>query len=516
MAARSAIAGKYVVTYTTSGSFVTVGGYPDSANYTPTSGPFTGTASFAGMWYPHAGTSTGALTAQGAINAKATWTPDSTNLLEPAPDYAIVVETATTEFKSDTSLLGSGSLDNGLGGTAASPKTGSWISGSATNTKYTLVKASDGTATINKSISPTITVGPVHYSGSSAGITAKVSYGVAIYPVRLNLRGVRDRDAGNHILVGQKMTPTVDMGGFTDGGATHFTWTISGGAPFTSYVVSADMTTATLTEWGDRGTTAPSIPSVFFRKPEAYTVSCLVETASPALSFTLTKDGQVEEPTFLHDVASIGTFQLLTNSAPDNVTPQFFGLWGASYPSLPTWGIYYDAWVTTPTVYGLGVGVFSFVQLLEDRSTFVNLTGNTAYAQPLRGLGLDKKFPYVKWRGAGSQVDPATKQNQWSVFSDRPSFVNQDPVTKVYYPIDQDGTSFKYDTSFYLHIYYMPPDSDAGTSAMVSLRVRPWLAKGTATKGTPTWSQSDDGSAWAAAGNANNPRTPEWTQIINP
>jgi hypothetical protein len=421
------------------------------------------------------------------------WNNAGNPAANPPPAVVIVRESCTASWSGD-----SGSCSNGLG----NPETGTTYAKSSTGDRLSIVTTN--TDDFYVSCSPTASVTqvdppPSGYPAGSCGVT----YSATGYVPKLTFDGVLDPITNKTLLIGQQLTSIVTLGGYTPGGTVTYTWTVNGGDVFADYTATTALATYT-------AFSAPNTASMacFFKKPELVTVSCKVDMTSPALSFTLTDKVNADKPTLSHATQSCGTFQL----RPNATSPTGFFLWGAVYPNRSPWGIFYDAWVETASVYR-DLGNFCFAQLITDRSEITD-AGVTRYAQSERNKSLDHIFPYVPWHSADPHI--VSGSTYWMVFTDHPGF-GQDLGAN---PADPNSpitteTMFKYDADFELYIMYLPGYN--GGCKIVPLRQINWFAKGTAmyTAGnTPPWSGIDNGSTFGIV--TEYPPHPIWSHVVNP
>ncbi len=422
----------------------------------------------------------------GAITATFTWNNEG-NPANVPPPVAVIREIGFASWSGD-----GGSCTDGLGHTPVAIANGQVSSGE----KWT-VKQLPGTSftyTCEPSANAFLT------EPSTTGLPAggvSVNYSVAAFSCRIRLLGVLNPVTDKRLLIGQQLRATVDLGGLPATGQTQYTWDITGGAPFASYTASTLL--ATYTGWQSY-TETTGVTNAFFRLPDDIQITCNVQTATPALAFQLSEDLASESPKKFHKAASMGQMTLMPNST----SPVEFKLFGATYAGLNPWGMFYDYWVETPSVYGLDVGLWAFVQLVIDSST-VTTTQGTGFIQPIRGWSLDHSFPHPYRLGGGPWFPAGPFSGTLKVHSDRPGVQG----------ISGGGfISLTIDSGFDMYAVYSAPDSAAGSSSHVYLVRQGWTAKGTCTPGSPQWSSQDTGSAF---GNLQeHPRHATWNQVLNP
>jgi hypothetical protein len=305
---------------------------------------------------------------------------------------------------------------------------------------------------------------------------ASMTYEVTCYPMRLNLSGILAGQSTNRILIGQKLTATVDLGGFSAGeNEKWFTWEISGGDPFESFSYTQYATT--FFDWFDL-TSQVSEVDFFYADPMASTVECTMNIFEIGLEVEFAKVVEVEAPTVTPVYAEIGDFQYLPNAT----SPASFFLEGASIPEVSaTTGMIELVWVATPAEYWIGSmkGQYGWAQTITDRcKSNTNGTGWTLIGQPESpgpGDWLDHAHPYPVVGGfyvadGAKQLDNSHKP----YFRDRPGWSGIGGI-----PTTPGLTSFgmRYDTTFHLFVMFDPPGS-MGQTAEVPLRKRDWLAYG--------------------------------------
>jgi hypothetical protein len=428
----------------------------------------------------------GSASCSGTITVTCTWNNEGNKSNVP-PSVAIIKETSTASWTGDGT-----SCANGLG----NPETGGPYGKTSTGDKF-WVKTNPGQSfTFTCTPTASAVLGENSPSGLPAG-SVGVSYQAFVFPVRLRLVGVIDPVKDKRILLGQKLRASVDLGGFTTNGQQRYTWDVKGGAPFISYTAG---TPTTYAGWAPHSEFTGNTAMHFRTPSKSVEVFCEVQITEPALTFDLSQDLSPESPNRFHNRQDIGDMTLL----PNDTSPDKFRLFGATYPGLNPWGMFWDYWVETPSYYGLDVGRWAFVQLVMDEST-VTYGQNTSYIQTTRGWALDHSFPHPYRLGGGPWFSASGFTNVYKVHSDRPG---------VDFLTTPTFDSLSIDMMLDAYTVYSPPDSAAGTSAYVYLVRQRWIANGACAPGVPRWSFSDTGSAFVG-GPEDHPRHAMWSQVIN-
>jgi hypothetical protein len=484
---RQAMAGHYAtVTYTASGSFAMTNGAPPSQSFAATSG----SQLFAGMWYiPYPGGSFAANNP--SITATAVWVPDFAN--EPAPK-AIVCVTSSVNFTSDATLMGPGTVANGLGASQSAGSTG-WVSLGATSQALT---AEAGTSSITRTITPSMAVGLVQFAGASAHIQATINFSMQVWPITLDLKGTSDDNGVQKLVVGRFLTGTVNTHGFPTNSGDTYTWlSPSGGSPFADYQPSAS--SATLTPFTLPANQSPSL-SCYFRQPDSVTLQCTYHSGALNQDFALTAALTTVGPSRAQIHSECGLNKLLNGYAPPNTpafsewqtgdsTPTSFSLWGAEY-SNTVWGMFQVDTLLDPPFVLAGSGQWSYVQT---RGGYIIMDGLRSNFSGLDGGGPAGSVPWTPADGLTPQI-----------FMDMPG------LSATYPDSFSCPISFLEVATFNLYIFYKPSDGLGGKpSVYIPVVLRPWFALGhcSSIDGT-TWSQGDNGSCFTAT--VSYPPFPTW------
>ncbi len=180
-----------------------------------------------------------------------------------------------------------------------------------------------------------------------------------------------------------------------------------------------------------------------------------------------------------------------------NPYPNAFWIWGATYTDPQdgalTYGCIQVDTLADPVFITGTSGTWGYVQIL-DRTEIIN--GGSPNS--IEGLDTDFPYPCRIIHNSWTTANGTTRR----VFFDAPGRHNLGPYSFTY----------SYDAEFKLYIMYLPPDSAAGDSAFVPIRMMPWTSRGhcASTAANGPWTHQDDGSAWSS-GATDYPSTfPDW------
>ncbi|MBV6490018.1 MAG: hypothetical protein CNCCGFBP_00408 [Fimbriimonadaceae bacterium] len=427
----------------------------------------------------------------GRITATFTWNNEG-NPANVPPPVAIVRQVSSASWFGD-----SGSCANGLGHPAIFGESGEM----STGVKWSIRENPGTSFTVTCDPSAEAFLEEGWLPGAIAG-GVNVTYSARAFACRIRLVGVQNPVVDKRLLIGQKLRATVDLGGLPVTGATQFSWDVKGGAPFLSYTASIDA--ASYVGWSATSEPTGSI-NFHLARPQSTTISCSIQLGSPDMVLNLEESALAEAPVRFHEIQSIGQMTLLRNNGNqsyvvDPVNPDSFALWGATYPPNILWGMFYDLWVETTAPFAPpDYGNFAFVQLMENRSSYVDASGLHEHAP---GWGLDSVYPHSPPGWVAAVSHQASGGSRWALFSDKPGFHNIEGATQL-----------NQDADFRLYDFYVPPDNAAGTSAVVPLHLLTWRAKGTASWSGAQWEAVDTGSALGTM--LSYPLHPIWTQVHN-
>jgi len=325
------------------------------------------------------------------------------------------------------------------------------------------------------------------FATSDVGTASVVVKSSVIQP-KLLLDGVKVFGAGSsftlNILVGQRITGTVEFGDIPSSPSDTFAWTVSAGEPFNNYVTTDAL-----------GDYVPFAPPNFkeaawyfakgnFGSPasggggDEVLIRCQVVLRAPDPDITFT----VENKVVVYEPKNLGVPALNPNPryvfgtvqfVPDAFAPNLFALWGLECPAGLT-GMTWEGALTRVDFFDQGndIGDWGWFQVAwikrEWQRTGQGLRKNEYYGEK----GLDLHVPY------GLQKFPP----------DSATHCTGDTTGFGTFELDDPLTDWiQMDDEFQVAMMYRPPGS---ASVWVPI-VHPfkWFAKGKATQGTP-WTKT--------------------------
>lgn len=417
---------------------------------------------------PNAGS--GSVLCHETVSMTATWNTDLP-LTDPEPECVLVIIEAEARWM-DQVEIGSGYSDNDLEDDEVLEAPG----GYSTGTFYDIV--------YNPSTPLEYTISPEAFCTSAYVAEALVQVRMRVVPIRVAFQGVLDYPTDNRIMIGRPLAASLDLGGVPIGSGATYSWSVSGGNPFSDYVI--DDYSGVPWSLGDvipvGSITTPTIDyGVYFREPDdEFTVSCTFYWPTIGESVTVQSNGATEGP-----------INLAFGATPHIVTLHgggvMFGEWPISAPHIP--GIKFQASVETPEEFqNWGPGHAYFVQFITPhRQVDGEVPYDDRYALPaLNGkFGLDGRFPY---REMVFDADGAP-------FSNYDSPVESVKVSGTYV-LD----------SFLVYLMYEPPGFGAKPVCIKALN---WFWE--AETHAPSWTLTSDKGWDYEEGEYSD--QPEWTRL---
>lgn len=494
-----AVAGYYSVTYSGGGPVVIYN--PNTGktyvNYTNSGGGRGGTG----------GTLAGSVSCGGAIRATFDWQAAYPG--EPTPPYVVLLKTASAQ--------GDASASDGLGDP--------YVSGGSSGSVYELV--SSPPQTFYRECNP-----QALSNGSGGGnaaalrvpppirnitIRATVGFSVTVTPIQLVVQGATPFPPSLKVIVGQRLNVYVSDPLLTSGqlASSTFSYTVSGGAPFSDYVTGPDSGTRTYLPSPARSS---NITVGFFQPGADVLISCVFTPSAGPFAGTplsLTTSLSTAGPTLRdHPDGIIGQFGGTELVPPDSATP-WLQLYGASaiYPPLTKmwWaGIYVRKDVADPpNFYGSGTGTWGYAQFVM----------NSNYNGAPFNIGLDgyydsstRGWPYPYSDGMNPGTWGTANQDYYQTFVDAPG--TELPYPTILYPI-----AGNYEIHLNTYIFYKPPDCGSGyASCFVPIYKFNWSGGDTAHSNNllTTWSIVGPNFDTAPSGGIYSLPVPEWNMTANP
>ena len=428
--------------------------------------------------------------------------------------------TSSTSSGSGSSTAGTSSGTPSTAGSTAGTTSSAGSSGGTTSSSGSSAGATSGTDAGTSAGTTSTTAGSNAGTTSTAGSSAgNPNPPVPDPTITVDLVGLIDPVNDRRLMIGQRLR--ADVKGVPAGANATYTWSVNKARPFNQFNPAEP-------EGKVKPFSPPNEATIhcfFARDARDVVVTCAVHLTNPDKTLLGSSDKfEVQIPTLYHDKQSIGVGMVgtededensptYTHVTPDDVNPNFFGLYGATYPrAKQPWGIFYDAWVQDRSGYN-PLGTFTFLQLVTDESKYTNLAGQTAYAQPKRGVSLDYGFPYLNlpFKPAGQHYYQGNPL--WHIFLDRPHVKPLNLPT-----LKQEYKAITYDARFKMYVVYKGAYNQAGDGDVVPIRLVPWDFVSTATYNKST-------IKWVVANAPNNtikpsedypdfPKWPEWHQVI--
>ncbi len=417
----------------------------------------------------------GSVSCSGQIVATFTWMPSYDGDLPPS--VVVVKETGGADWSGD-----SGACDDGLGHAAQPPAGPSVYHQDSFGSRY-FVQEDPGNS-FTRPCNPTASAvkaqgGPSPWQTASAG----VSYIAGVYYPSLTISGVIDPATDHRLLIGQRLTATVSLGGLPTGAGDSYSWSVDKGAPFSDYTASD--ASATYVPFGSQN--APVMVCYFAKPDTGIKVQASVSLPTIGLAFSLAIDDiRTSNPTVWNRFQAIGTMQLLPNAQG----PTELALDGAIQTNPPdVHGVFFQTSLQAPPPFPPStvgeIGTWNFTQLVKPTISGVNSAGQTILCDNYALEGLDKKFPYL---GPFSAIENLT-----GIFSDRPA-------------VQLAGfNSMNARWDFKLYVMYLAP----GQSKFVPIQIIPWHCAGQTATGSPSWPIW--GISQAIGGVTKFPAHPTWT-----
>jgi hypothetical protein len=327
------------------------------------------------------------------------------------------------------------------------------------------------------------------------------AHGNAVAPTdqgTMELAGTTMNGSAAHILIGQEIMATVDAPGTWPeqaGQTWYYTWSISGGYPFSEYAPTADV--AVFQQYTPPSNAAgDSSESWYFGQSSTnpIVISCTVQT--PSGTFTAMKQVTVDGPTFTDKGHAIGTGQLYKSISGDTVTlgTPAAGeiLWGGTVQyDGQTWtnGLLWDVAVTPPTGANYsGTGQWNFGQLITSATLTVTDKDGNSYSgywstQPTwPGPACDGAYP---WQAPNEASAPWAVGTQDYCFYDAPCT-----------PFLSWNCSTARSSSYQTYVFYTPPSATANnfvySTEPVPVEVLAWGWSSNTTLNNGVWSINGD------------------------
>jgi len=415
----------------------------------------------------------GTVSCQGTVAVTLTWVPQGSN--DPVPTLVVLRKESTANWGGGDS----GSCANGLGHAPVGGAGGEV----STGVKYEVLQSPASPIQLTITPSASVTASSASDVGT-ASVVVKVS---AVVP-SLAFAGTKESEPPmapkqDNILVGQRLTSTVQLGGLPQGTQDTFTWTVPDGSPFNAYT-----TTDTLGEYfgfspPNTATAGWHFAKGVFGDPEAgggtpCEVSCnvVLREPEPDISLTVSRIVHIFKPNVVLGLdLTIGTVQLF----PDAANPTHLILIGLPWTGGKEAGAIWEAkLVRVPFFDQPGQpyerGKWGVFQLATGKLEWQR-TGDPLRKNENYGLwGLDLGVPY-NYAAGEHELD-----NQPHRGSDTPGI----GVLGI------AGTEWaSIDFAFFTELMYRPPGSG---SVWVPLKApKAWFAKGKATK-VPPWTLTDN------------------------
>ena len=376
VASNSVLAGQYDVSYSGGECSSTGDGRHAEWLYALTNGEWGGTA-LTGGYPPNEGSGPGSASCAGPVTATFTWDNEGDPTSFP-PDAVFIKETSTASWSGD-----SGSCANGL----LHPPTGGPNGQVSTGSRWTSI-ANPGNSFSLPSVNPLANVvrGDVGSFGPVTPGVAHVGYVAETFPVRLIISGTKLVNGKPTLLIGQRLSATLDIGNLPPHLGDSFTWVVTNGAPFSNYVASAAAGIYT----AFASPNSPNMQCWFAQAIEPITVRCTFQSMTANSSVVVDRDDVVTVAPSFDLQRAIGTMQILGNA---------FQLYGATYNGLNA-GVHYYGHVMTPAFWieGGDMGNWNLTQILHATTTWVS-NGTSYWDSSTNFVGPPSKhdgtsFPY--------------------------------------------------------------------------------------------------------------------------
>jgi len=449
-----------------------------------------------GVWVPHGPSiaAPGTASCTGGITCTIQWVGSF------PPPVVIIKETSIALWSGDL-----GYANNGLGVETEESEGG----GIAQSVRWTV--KTENTNSILVSVEPEALV----ESDDIGGGVCSVQYKVEVFIPQLGFSGVLNPLDDASILIGQRLTVSVELPEELESAQNTFTgWTISSGGPFTDYQPTT--TSAALTPWVAPTGSQSSIQA-YFAKPGAAqgksTVAVTVAIPEKSLSFQLTRGVLIRPPVAFEFIVDYSGRPYLhsATSVEDAYAPVHLRLKTADSPVLKA-GITFAGIAVTPSEFHLSSdkGTFEFVQLITDCNNWHKKVGGVMWScdKNFDSLGveqdraLDSEFPVF----GGPYIAEGDPETEKKGFSDSPGYGNNSLGTFA----NQDIIEANLQAGFVTYLIYKPPGS---TSKWVPLSAIAWDYHGHAATGSP-WTPQPPGSAINPARPVDFPAHPLWSSLI--